>query len=163
MTKYLSESELNRIIESYGDAMLRTANLYLCDPYLADDAVQDTFVKVYRNYATFKGESSEKTWITRILINTCKNYMRTNWHRKVDLSAIMPERAGTDSNAELELVSSIAKLPVKYREVILLYYYNGFKTKEIASILKCSESTVSVRLLRAKGMLRLELEEDENE
>lgn len=63
--------------------------LYLKDIRLAADAVQDTFVKVYTSYSQFEGKASEKTWIMRIAINVCKNYLRSSWWRRIDRSAIL--------------------------------------------------------------------------
>ena len=66
---------MDRIVQQYGDALMRMCFLYLKDVHLAQDAVQDTWLKVYRNYDKFDANSSEKTWIMRIAINVCKDYL----------------------------------------------------------------------------------------
>ena len=64
------DQEFERLVEQYQIAVLRTCYLYLCDKSLAEDASQETFVKVYRTMDSFKGESSEKTWIMKIAMHT---------------------------------------------------------------------------------------------
>ena len=82
-------SELDRLMEEYGSALLRMCALYLKDADLAQDAVQDTFVKAYRHLREYRGESSEKTWLTSIAMNVCRDYLRTAWFRHI--SRVDPE------------------------------------------------------------------------
>ena len=70
-----------RLMNIYGDSILRMCFLYLKDYHLAEDAAQETFIKAMNSYDMFHSLSSEKTWLTRIAINCCKNIMRTNWFR----------------------------------------------------------------------------------
>ena len=72
---------IERLIMEYGDAILRMCYLYLKDYHLAEDAAQETFIKAMKHYESFHQKSSEKTWLTRIAINCCKNMMRMNWFR----------------------------------------------------------------------------------
>ena len=81
-----SEVQLEAWITEYGDAVLRMCYLYLADRTLAEDALQDTFMKVWRGMDGRRNESSAKTWILRIAINTCKDYKRTAWLKHVDRS-----------------------------------------------------------------------------
>ncbi|WP_141502369.1 sigma factor [Paenibacillus luteus] len=68
--------DMKRIIAEYGNSLLRMCFLYLKDIRLAEDAVQDTLIKVYKSYSQFKGHANEKTWIMKIAINVCKNYQQ---------------------------------------------------------------------------------------
>lgn len=158
--------DMERLLDTYGNDILKLCTLYLKDTHLAEDAVQDTLFKAYRKYDTFNGQASEKTWIMRIAINVCKNYLRTAWLKKVvtferiddrflDLPQnnlpekfLIPDRAGS------RLLEQIVNLKPAYKEVILLYYYQRFKISEIAQILKTKESTVAVRLSRAREKLK---------
>ena len=79
----LSEKELARMIDQYGDGLLRVCLLYLRDYASAEDAVQETFLKVYCSYAKFEGRCSEKTWVTTIAINVCRNMLRSPWRRRM--------------------------------------------------------------------------------
>ena len=78
-----ANQNVERMVDEYGDALLRMCYLYLKDYHLAEDAVQETFIKAIKSYDSFKQKSSEKTWITRIAINTCKNIMRNHWFQMV--------------------------------------------------------------------------------
>ena len=160
--------EIERMMRGYGDTLLRMCIIYLKDRALAEDAVQETFIKVYQKYHTFNQTSEEKTWIMRITINVCKNYMRTSWFKRVktglDLETISKERIDQnfiERERRKQILSEIAELERKYKEVILLYYYQEMSTKEIASILHIKEGTVRVRLQRPRQKLSVQLEEGE--
>ena len=151
---------MNEILSCYGNTLLRMCFLYLKDIHLAEDAVQDTLIKIYKNYGKFKGNSDVKTWITRIAINVCKNYLRSSWWKRIDESAIL-ENIPVD-NYEMnvqrdEIIAEIMKLSAKYKDVVILYYYREMKIQEIANVLKIPEATVSTRLSRAKNILKIKL------
>jgi RNA polymerase sigma-70 factor (ECF subfamily) len=156
----LSEEDFNNLITTYGTDILRLCYLYLKDYQLAEDACQETFIKVYKNFYSFNGHSSMKTWITRICINTCKNHLRNSWFKKIVLSSekiINAEVSDKDVFEDLnksDLFSSIMKLKPKYKDIILMYYYQQLSTKEIAEILEITEANVSTRLFRARKKLK---------
>lgn len=152
--------DLEHLVEQYGDSLLRMCFLYLKDIHLAEDAVQDTFIKVHNNYSNFKGNSEEKTWITKIAINVCKNYLRSSWWKHIDESAVLnniPSGRNEAAQQDDTLLVEIMKLSPKYREVILLYYYQDIKVRDIAKILDTPETTISVRLRRAREKLKKKL------
>lgn len=152
--------DMERIMSEYGDSLYRMAFLYLKDAHLAEDAVQETFIKVYRSYNTFRGDSSEKTWMMRIAINICKDMLKQPWRKHVDETAVLDEIAvvsipdSTDYNG---LMIEIMKLPPKYKEIVLLHYYQDIKTSEIAAMFEIPLGTVLVRLKRARAMLEKNL------
>ncbi|GAA0182844.1 sigma-70 family RNA polymerase sigma factor [Clostridium sediminicola] len=149
---------MKRLLDEYGNSVLRMCFLYLKDTHLAEDALQDTFIKVYTNHSKFKGNSSEKTWIMRITINVCKNYLRSSWWKRIDESTVLENIPGDkDSIEDDSLLLEVMKLSPKYKEVILLYYYQDMKIREIAKALQRPESTVSVRLKRAREVLKVNL------
>ena len=153
--------DLDLLISKYGDAMLRMCYLYLKDFHLAQDAVQDTFIRAYRGYSGFKGLSEEKTWITKIAINVCKNYLRNPWRKIVyPESALENLPADHDGGIHTDdtLIVSIKKLKPKYKEAILLCYYQEMSIKEISETLRIPMGTVSVRLKRAREILKTDLE-----
>lgn len=155
------EMDLKRIYEKYGSHLLRTCFLYLKDKSLAEDALQDTMLKVYKNYGGFKELSSEKTWITRIAINVCKDYLKSSWYRKTDYIETLAEIEVFDETPENEddrVLAVIMKLPVKYKEVLLLFYYDEFSIKEMSDMLEVSASVVTTRLNRARNKLKSVLE-----
>ena len=147
--------DMERIVREYGDTLLRTCFIYLKDVHLAQDAVQDTFLKIYRNYDKFNANSSEKTWIMRIAINVCKDYLRSAWHRRVNVQEVLAEiPTSSETHEDDTLLLEIMRLKPHYREVILLFYYHDMKISDIAKVVGAPESTVSVRLKEIGGLVR---------
>lgn len=168
----LTEDDMELLICRYGDSLLRLCTLYLRDPYLAEDAVQDTYMKVWRHYQGFQGRASEKTWITRIAINTCKSYLSSAWRQRVEMTEVtrvleegLQEGSGNRDayeklNDTLDLMKEIMELKDKYRLAILLYYYQELPVPEIAKIMGRQESTVFTLLKRGREQLRKKLPRD---
>lgn len=163
---------LEELMSDYGEELTRTAYLYLKDWSLAEDAVQESFIKLYKNLHTFRGDASFKTWIYKILTNTCKDVLRSAIMKKVVLGNFFDFKNHTEKSAEstilknesgMELAEAVLKLPLKYREVIILYYYQSFSTKEISQLLSITESTVRVRLNRGREKLRSLMRRDFDE
>ena len=124
-----------QMVERYQTSLLRTCCLWLGDAALAEDAVQETFLKAYRALPRFRGESSEKTWLMRIAVNTCRDLRRSAWFRHTDRRVtpdMLPEAAAPPDPEASSLLTDVMDLPVKQREVILLYYYQGMDVREVA-------------------------------
>lgn len=145
------------LVEQYGDEMLKVAFLYLGHKEQAEDAVQDSFIKIYR--AADKNRIC-KTFVMRVLANTCKDYLKSGWVRNVNLLEDLPEGAFCDDAYDESgaLREAVLVLPIKYREVILLRYYEGLSVGEIAKVLGVPQPTVSIRLKRAYTYLEKRLE-----
>ena len=159
-------SELERLVEQYQTAVLRTCYLYLCDRSQAEDAVQETFLKVYKGLDSFRGESSEKTWIMKIAMNTCYKMNRSGWSRFINRRVtpeMLPETSVPFEEKDDELTRAVIRLPIRLREVILLYYYQGLNVNEIAEALGISQPSVSGRLKRGRERLKDMLEGREND
>ncbi len=151
--------DAQRLLDAYGDTLLRLCLLYLGDQALAEDAVQETFLRALRAWPRFRGESSEETWLTRIAINVCKNELRSPWRRRRAPAESLDTLAVEGPDPEDDtLVRAVSHLPLKYREVVVLYYYREWSTTQIAQRLGISVSTVTVRLSRARKMLHERLE-----
>ena len=158
--------EFERLVKQYQVSVLRICYLYLCDKTLAEDASQETFVKVYRSMDAFRGESSERTWIMKIAMHTCYDFNHSGWHRFFNRRVtpeMLPEAAVPFDDVDDELTSTVMKLPLRLREVILLYYYQGLKVNEIAEALGVSQSSVSGRLKRGRKKLKDYLEGSEQD
>ncbi len=163
---------IERLITEYGDSIFRMCYLYLRDYHHAEDAVQETFIKAMRYYDSYEGRAEEKTWLIRIAINTCKNMMRTRWFQRKPLEEYKIESTEIEidgTNPEERVIENlivsqaIMELPVKDREVLILYYYQEFKIKEIAQIIGKSESVAAQRLQRSRMKLKKILEREEDE
>ena len=159
--------QLNRIMLQYEKDMLKVCFVYLRDLSLAQDALQESFLKAYRCFDSYRGEAAEKTWLTSIVINTCRDFCRSAWfrHRKKEISPdFLPISVPPPDEAHMDLMAAIMELPVKNREVILLKYQQGLNSREIAQLLHLSPMAVSKRLRQAYGQLKLSLEgEDAHE
>ena len=158
MLAVLTNEAMTQLVEQYGDEMLRLAMLYLGNREQAEDAVQDSFVKIYR-----AGDPDKvcKAFVMRVLVNTCKDYRKSGWARTVNLVEELPETAGKDEIHQSEtgaLRDAILALPEKYREVILLRYYEDMAVGEIARVLGVPQPTISIRLKRACAQLQKRLE-----
>lgn len=156
---------IEEIIDLYGDDILRLCLLYMGDRQLAEDAFQETFVKAWKYLPGFRGESSVKTWVSHIAVNTCKSMLRTPWLRmrkkseSVDALLNLPAPEAEDHH---DLVQAVCALPDRYREVIVLHYYQDMKLREIADVLHIPANTVSTRLRKARRLLGQALEGEGN-
>ena len=157
----LRDQTIERLILQYQTALLRLCYIQLRDRSLAEDAVQETFLKAYRGYAQFRGECSEKTWLTRIAVNTCRDFQRGGWLKHSDrriTPEMLPVGDVQPDMEDLDLSLAVMKLPRKIRETIILYYYQDMSTEEIAETLGIVQSSVSNRLRRGREKLRKMLE-----
>ena len=152
-----NKERLSNLIDRYEREILHLCCVYLRDLSMAEDAVQDTFIKAYQHIDDFRGESGEKTWLYKIAINTCRDVLRSRWLRMFDRSVsidslqIPVEGASVVSIA---LMEEIMRLPVRLREVIFLFYYQDMSLAEIGALLGAPVSTVGSRLTRARAILR---------
>ena len=156
------DEQFTELVNTYQTSLLRMCYLNLRDLQLAEDAVQETFIKAYRAISSFRGESSAKTWLMRIAINTCRDMQRGSWFRHIARGVTLDQLAEESTTFSIEAMtvnSEIARLPVKLREAVLLYYYQGMKIEDVARALGISVSSASGRLKRAKGKLRRALKE----
>jgi RNA polymerase sigma-70 factor (ECF subfamily) len=157
----LRDQTIERLIRQYQTPLLRLCCIQLQDRALAEDAVQETFLKAYKGFEQFRGDCSEKTWLTRIAINTCRDLQRGSWFRFTDRRVtpeMLPIGTVQPDTEDLDLSLAVMKLPPKMREAILLYYYQDMGTEEIAETLGLTQSTVSYRLQKSREKLRKLLE-----
>ena len=155
--------KIEKWIHEYSSQVLRTCYMYVSDLTLAQDAMQDTFLKAWKAMDTFEGrdKSSEKTWIIRIAINTCKNYRKSAWIRHIDKTKIIEELPPSVTGVTEEsrdLFLSVMMLNDKLRQAVILYYYHDLTLSETASILAVTPSAVQHRLKKAHDILKKQLE-----
>jgi len=153
--------ELENLMELYGDEIKRFCTLQLRDPFQAEDAAQDTFVKAWKALDTFRNESSQKTWLMHIAVNTCRDYQRTGWFRHMDRRIVpedLPEQSREDEVPDGEVTEAIRSLPSKLRTMILLRYYEGLSLKETAAAAGISLATAKRQISKANQLLHERLE-----
>lgn len=157
------EERLTRWMKQYGTSVTHTCFVCLSDVQLAEDATQETFVKAWKNMNGFeqRSDASERAWLIRIAVNTCNDYRRSMWFRRVDLPGELeklPPALISVSPMEREILLDVLRLPAKYKQVILLHYYENFTLREIGGILGLSPSAVHHRLKKAQALLRFDQE-----
>lgn len=155
----VKEKQLEEWISAYGSAVLKLCFVYLADTEMAKDAMQDTFVKVWKRMEQFQSrhELSAKAWIMKIAVNTCRDYKRTAWFRHVDMRQSideLPEPVAPTPEISRELFIDVMDLPAKYKQVILLHHFQDLNLSETAQALGISRTSVSKRLKKAYELLR---------
>lgn len=157
-----AENRISIMMKAYGQSILHTCFLILKDAHAAEDATQETFLKAYRALPSFREDASEHTWLMRIAVNTCRDYLRSAWLRRVDRRIPLEDLPITDPDSEPfddTVTQAILSLPKKLREVIVVYYYSGFTMEQTAQALALSRRTVRYRVEQAKNILKTELKE----
>ena len=153
-------AQIEWLMSEYGTELLRVCYFYLKDVHQAEDAAQESFIKAYTSLHSFRG-GHIKAWLMRIAINTCKDYLRSFWFKRVDrkvsLDDLSPIAAGA-LEYDGTVFDEVMNLPLKHREVILLRYYQGFALAEIGEVLGLTVTGVQSRLERAKRLLHQKLE-----
>ena len=144
-----------------GEPRIAHTSTRVGDIGLARDAAQESFLKAYRALDSLRNGETERAWLMRIAINTCKDMRRSRWWRMIDRNVTpedLPETGRSDELPDSTPLIAVMNLPEKYRQVVVLHYYQGRTLEEIARALDVPASTVRARLLRAKNKLRQKLE-----
>jgi RNA polymerase sigma-70 factor (ECF subfamily) len=140
----------------YKTMLFRIAFSYLGNKQDSEDILQEAFIKLCYLAPDFPSDVDEKRWIIRVTINLCKNHLRSYWHRNRRSMEDLEEFIFIQEDREN--LQEILNLPQKYRIVIHLFYFEGYKITEIAKILKLSASAIKMRLKRGRELLKIELE-----
>lgn len=140
------------LLTQYGSSILRLAYSYLHNMDDAEEILQDTLIQYLKTAPVLEQEAHEKAWLFRVAGNLSKNQIAYNKVRSTDE---LKESLAAEQREDLSFVwEAVKDLPVKYREVIHLFYYEGLSTAEIAAILEQKESTVRSHLMRGREKLR---------
>lgn len=145
------------MLDTYGNSILRLAYSYLHNQSDAEEVLQDTLLQFLRTAPELESEAHRKAWLLTVAANLSKNRIRYNRVRDTDE---LNEELASEARDDLTFVwEAVKALPVRYREVIHLFYHEGYQTAEIASILRENEATVRSRLNRGRAKLREVLKE----
>jgi len=160
---------LHDVMVLYGQDLLYLSYTYLKDRHMAEDVVQDVYIRCYNHLAQFRHDSSVKTWLYSITVNRCKDLLRSASYRNVILN---PFRLHSERSSEPSIESQFMKksdsellarrvleLPIKYREVIILFYFEELGIQEISDLLNLKVNSVKSRLHRGRKLLGKKYEE----
>lgn len=155
---------IEEMVDRYGEDVWKLVFSYVRQEQTADDLTQEIFIKLYKKMDTFAGHSTLRTWIWRVAINHCKDYLNSWYKRKVFLeedrhfqmlsSGSSVEGAVIQKDEDRQLEEVVLELPLKYREIIYLFYYEECSIKEVSFLLGVKENTVKTRLRKAKQLMK---------
>ncbi|WP_339254382.1 sigma-70 family RNA polymerase sigma factor [Sporosarcina sp. FSL W8-0480] len=169
----LSEEEiwLSGLMDEFGERLTKLSFSYLKDWGKAQEVVQDVFFTCYKKRHQVLELDSIGSWLYRVTVNRCKDVLRTSWFKKVIVNNEVfhyqktnqpsPEDASITKSDNERLVELVLALPVKYKEVILLFYYDDLSIEEISYVLKANPNTVKTRLKRGRESLMKNVERND--
>lgn len=152
-------------IGEYGDELLRACYVQLRDRQLAEDALQETLLKAWGAWKRQGGDIvSQRAWLYKIALNTCRDYRKSAWSRHVDKRISLENLAVTDDSTPEDrlLFMEVMRLPEKLRQAIVLYYYHHLTQEEIASVAGVTVVMVHRRLKKARALLKIQIEEGQD-
>lgn len=161
---YTQEIEIEFLIKEFGSDVKMLAYRYVRDWGIAEDISQEVFITCFKKFHTFRGDSSIRTWLLEITRNKSKDELKRNHvpqHKlinrlKYHIREIVPstEEKYLTLLKNQELSEKIFSLPVKYREIIILFYYKELKIREIHELTGLNLQTIKTRLSRSRSLLR---------
>ncbi len=162
--KCMDEKRAVECYHRHKDTVFKLAYSYCKNRGQAEDAFQEVFYKFMVHNPKFKNSEHEKAWFIRTTINVCKDIFRIKWNRDIVRLEDWDQREESfQTGGDLfdELREAILALPEKYRVPIHLYYYEEYSVREIAHLLRRTESAVSTQLQRGREKIKQKLERSE--
>ena len=153
--------QLERMMQQYGDMLVRLCAALIKDQHLAQDVVQETFLRAWRHMDSLRDPKSEKAWLCCIAINLCRDQQRTRWLRMVEKRADVEPLAKWCTPPDEQstgVMEAIAQLKPRYRALLVLHYLEDMSAEELGRSLGLSASAVYSRLKKAKAQLKELLE-----
>ena len=157
------EQIIDQLMHDYSDSILHLVFTYVKNRATAEDLTQEIFIKCYEKLDQFNQRSTMKTWVYRIASNHCKDYLRSWHYRKIRVSDRIWDSIPAKSkqvedevvarSEEASLSRAVLSLPIKYREVVFLHYYEELTLSEISNVTTVNVNTLKTRLKRAKELL----------
>ena len=158
------EQLIDELMSTHGQDILQLVYAYVHNETIAEDLTQEIFVKCYKGLPSYRGRSSIKTWLWRIAINHAKDYLKSWYNQNVKITedtilngttlSSSVEQIVVQQDEDSELAAAVMSLPIKYREVIYLAYFEELTMKEAAAVLQLNENTIKTRLRKGKLLLK---------
>lgn len=146
---------LEKMIEKYSDMVYRLALTRTKSKENSEDVYQEVFLRLSKKLPNFETEEHEKAWLIRVTINCSKNLLNTGFFK---YTTDMKEEIPFETKERHDIYYAVQELPLKYRTIIHLYYYESYKINEISKILNINENTIKSRLSRAREKLKEKIE-----
>ncbi len=159
--------QIAQLYDTYGDMLFRLAYSILLNQADAEDAVQDIFIKIIGKIPDFGEKAQEKAWLTRVLVNHCRDQLRKRKLRLyTPLEEVLEQQGndlsvpGPEESGDTGLLQIVLSLGEKYRQPLVLHYFEGFSVEEVSGILGIGQSAVKMRLSRGREMIKKRMEEE---
>lgn len=152
-----TEREAIRAVEQYADIIRRICFLHLKNQSDTEDISQTVFLKYILYSGAFENDEHEKAWFIRVTVNACKDFMKGLWRHPTASLEVLSEEAAAISDDHRELLEVVLALPQKYKDVIYLFYYEGYTAVEISKILRKNENTIYSLMSRGRALLKEKL------
>ena len=152
-----TDEKFEEMVNKYHDILSSIAYTYMHDKYYVEDIIQDSFFKLYKARKRFENEDHIKNWLIRVTINGCIDALR---HKTEEVFVgeeylnNLSDNPDVDKDNNDDIYDCICSLKDSYKTIVILYYYNDYSIKDIANVLKISETNASSRLARARAKLK---------
>ena len=157
----LTEEQFQKAVAQHGDTVYRVAYHSLGSRADAEDVMQSVFLRLLQHRKAFESDDHLKHWLIRVAVNESRRLLRSLWRRRTVPMDGQWDAPVFDRPAQSALYEAVMALPEKYRLTIYLYYYEDYSVKEIAAALRANPSTVQTWLMRARGLLKDQLDPEE--
>lgn len=153
----MNDEEFTRLFGLYRSSVYRISYCQLRNRADAEDVTQEVFLRLYISPPEYTEDAQARAWLIRVAINRCRDLLRSRRYRQYEelseeIPAVSPE--------EQRLLSVIGQLKPKLRCVMYMYYYEEYTVKEIAALLKITQTAVTSRLMRGRAELKALLEKE---
>ncbi|MPN17145.1 ECF RNA polymerase sigma factor SigW [bioreactor metagenome] len=156
-----NEDTITIALTTYSDMVYRICFLYLRNKSDIEDVFQEVFLRFLQKEPSFESKDHEKAWLIRVTMNQCKDVLKSFWRNNIHLVENVEVRL--EDTPENDLLQVVLSLPKKYKDVIYLYYYEGYTVPAMAKLINQNENTIYSHLYRGKALLRRKLEGKEYE
>ena len=159
----MEKTVFEQIARQYADMLYKIAFNYLKNKEDSEDAVQNTLIRLYRYHGSFQSEEHTKAWLIRVTINESKRICARNKTHTTENLELIADKLYADAIESKELFMELMRLKPLYSTVLYLYYYEGYRSSEIAAMLKKSDANIRAILSRARKQLKTQLEVEPDE
>lgn len=152
-----TDGNIDDILEKYSNMVYKLALARTKNKSDAEDVLQEVFLKLIKQKKIFESEEHVKAWIIRVTVNCSLKLVTSAWFRK---TVPLVEELKFETEEKSDVYYEVLNLPLKYRTVIHLFYYEDLSIEKIGQVLSIKESTIKSQLLRARQMLKIKLKGD---